>query len=77
MLAYILQSRVSANLQNIDGKTRPKRVVKKPETFYNENGIDSGHGNDPFTLVPVGYYPNERSAPFTVDVTSDALVRHL
>lgn len=51
-------------------------MVKKPETFYNENGIDSGHGNDPFTLVPVGYYPNERSAPFTVDVTSDALVRH-
>lgn len=61
-------------MRTIDGKSRPRRTVKKPETFYNENGNESGNGNDPFTLVPVGYYPNQRSAPFTVNITSNALV---
>lgn len=50
--------------------------MKRLETFYNEDGHDFGQGNDPFTLVPVGYYTNDRSAPFTVDITSNALVRY-
>ncbi|KAG2228954.1 hypothetical protein INT48_008022 [Thamnidium elegans] len=64
----------NCNIIKGDGKSRPKRAVKKPETFYNEHGHESGHGNDPFTLVPVGYYPNQKSAPFTVDITSNALL---
>jgi hypothetical protein len=56
-----------------DGKSRPKRSVKKRETFYDE-GHEFGFNSDPFRLVPVGYYANQAIAPFTVDITSDALV---
>lgn len=39
-----------------------------------DRDLEFGSNNDPFRLVPVGYYVDGISAPFTVDISSDALV---
>ncbi|KAI8883154.1 hypothetical protein K501DRAFT_333501 [Backusella circina FSU 941] len=52
---------------------RPKRTVNRPETFYSDAN-DFGFSNDPFRLVPVGYYPHESKAPFSVEIDSDAML---
>ncbi|CAO3623634.1 unnamed protein product [Mucor hiemalis] len=56
-----------------DGNARPQRNTKKPETYFNENN-SIGYSNDPFTLVPVNFYKTDRSAPFTVSITSESLL---
>lgn len=68
----------SVNIDSVhllDGKSRPKRTTNKRETFYDENRMDYGAGDDPFRLIPVVYYQKQQHAPFTVQVTSDVLVR--
>ncbi|KAI8993505.1 hypothetical protein BDB01DRAFT_776507 [Pilobolus umbonatus] len=61
------------DIKNIvqEGKTRPKRAVKKR---YSENKNDIEFNNDPFTLIPVGFYNHPRSAPFTVEISGAALI---
>ncbi|KAI8145783.1 hypothetical protein BJV82DRAFT_602246 [Fennellomyces sp. T-0311] len=44
---------------------RPKRIIKRSQHY---------DGYDPFRLVPLEYYDEEHSAPFIVDITSDALL---
>jgi hypothetical protein len=56
-----------------DGKIRPKRNARKREGFYGDNGR-VGNDNDPFTLIPVGYYTQAKDAPFKVEIGSDVLV---
>ncbi|KAG1547872.1 hypothetical protein G6F49_010068 [Rhizopus delemar] len=58
---------------NRDGKVRPKRNARKREGFYGDNGR-VGNDNDPFTLIPVGYYTQAKDAPFKVEIGSDALL---
>ncbi|KAI8083316.1 uncharacterized protein B0P05DRAFT_536897 [Gilbertella persicaria] len=62
------------NIINGEGTSRPRRAVKKPETFYNESLNDSGFMDDAFRLIPVSYYPKASYAPFSVTITSDALI---
>ncbi|KAG1152930.1 hypothetical protein G6F38_000098 [Rhizopus arrhizus] len=58
---------------NRDGKIRPKRNARKREGFYGDNGR-VGNDNDPFTLIPVGYYTQAKDAPFKVEIGSDVLL---
>ncbi|CEG84925.1 hypothetical protein RMATCC62417_18666 [Rhizopus microsporus] len=56
-----------------DGKKRPKRNARRRDGFYGDNGRIGGD-NDPFTLIPLGYYTQQKDAPFTVEIGSDALL---
>ncbi|KAI7863543.1 hypothetical protein BDF14DRAFT_1843235 [Spinellus fusiger] len=51
---------------------RPKRIVKQTQQYY--SGDDFGRGYDPFRLIPVEYYTDNDSAPFTVEIISNALL---
>ncbi|SAL96616.1 hypothetical protein [Absidia glauca] len=51
---------------------RPKRIIKRSQHYY--GGDDFGRGYDPFRLVPVQYYDEHYSAPFTVEITSNSLL---
>lgn len=46
--------------------------MKKSHQYY--GGDDFGRGYDPFRLVPTSHYNDEVSAPFEVEIISDALV---
>ncbi|KAI8353631.1 hypothetical protein EDC96DRAFT_517092 [Choanephora cucurbitarum] len=62
------------NIIRGDGTSRPKRTIKKPETFYDESMNDSGFIDDAFRLIPVSFYPKASHAPFSVTITSNALL---
>ncbi|KAI7896098.1 uncharacterized protein EV154DRAFT_280361 [Mucor mucedo] len=51
---------------------KPKRVMKNAHQYY--GGDDFGRGYDPFRLVPTSHYNDTLSAPFEVEVISDALL---
>ncbi|KAF7730834.1 Myb-like, SWIRM and MPN domains 1 [Apophysomyces ossiformis] len=56
----------------LDGVSRPKRVIKRPQHYYDHDGMGSSD-YDPFRLVPLAYYNDEYPAPFMVEIQSDAL----
>ncbi|KAI8389413.1 hypothetical protein BD560DRAFT_381551 [Blakeslea trispora] len=62
------------NIIRGDGTSRPKRTIKKPETFYDESMNDSGFIDDAFRLIPVSFYPKASHAPFSVTITSNSLL---
>ncbi|KAG0168935.1 Myb-like, SWIRM and MPN domains 1 [Apophysomyces sp. BC1034] len=60
-------------VQSSDGSSRPKRVIKRPQHYYDHDG-STNEGYDPFRLVPLAYYNDEYPAPFVVEIQSDALL---
>ncbi|KAG2224461.1 hypothetical protein INT45_010527 [Circinella minor] len=52
-------------------RPRPRRVTKKPQHYYDENGPRDT--DDPFCLIPVEEY-TDIDPPFHVDVASNALL---
>ena len=64
----------SSTKGNGRNRPRPKRVTKKPQHYYDENGARDT--DDPFCLIPVEEYTGV-DPPFHVDVASNALVKFL